>query len=523
MPRIQLIVVYALVGVALGAVAGALLGATRPGEYVSTATLAVDGGGYDELLAPNGVSFDPRRVVESRLADRADGLLAVVPPEDRAVQVYRLAKLDAVAELASQRSEARFSRDDLDETVEPGVDRDLGVVFITATTDDAGEAAERANVYASALVAYVDDGQAAELQRLQDRLARVREEAARADVPARERRRLEREVDVAAAQLRVVDPLLGEEPPVRTVFTAQAPESSSSAPVLGYILGGALVGLLLGVLAALARLWRTASARRWTADPTGALDAPVLAELPLLGGPDPLGERSADLAAALDARLDQAGARSVAVSSPRGDDATTSVAWALASTWAASGRRVLLVDGRTQRADADADPADTDVPGGLAALDELAGAAPADYETAKQRAVERVALPAGGAADQVAAGGDDRTADDLASDGFFKRFLAESAETYDRVVLEAPPGPAASPLTALTDGAVVVARGGKVTGLAIRRQLRRLRGKGSTVFGLVVVRDADEPDPRDGDSAGPPAHERDGAADERPQREPSVS
>lgn len=508
MPRLQLVGAYALLCVVLGAVAGGVVGSTRPTDYTATASVAVAGGGLRSSLEPGNISLAPGRLVEPALrAAGAGGVLQTVPPSNRAGSIYGLAKLDLIAELAAARSSSKYTAEQFKAAVSASADLPLGVVFIAASDANPGIAAELANSYSDALVAYVSDGQIAEYKRLKSRLREL--EAASADVPGSEGTAFERNIADAAEKLRVVGPILTKDPTLQVALRAEAPKSGS-APSLGpYVIIGAAVGLLLGALLAAIGYRRRVVSRDWAADPAAALGAPVLAELDDEGLADgfprdphglPAGSRA--LASAVAKLLDERGAHTLAVCPSQDEKVTTAVTWALAASWTGRSEKVLLIEADTSNPTFGA-ALGAERTEGLAALDAFASQS-ADPEVGElaaglsERAVTRVPLTDGNAVDLVPADGDERRAEELAPDPVFQQFLADAAASYDRVLLEAPAEAAAVALAAQMKYAIVVVRVGGVSRHAAQRQIRALRQAGAKVLGLIVVGEAAAGDgPRD--------------------------
>src|SRR3954447_17915503 len=112
MPRIPFIGAYVLPCVLLGAVAGGVVGSTRPTDYTAKATLTVAGGGLQNSLTPGDISLALSRLVEpARQPSGAGGVFETVPTTDLAVRIYRLAKLDMIAQLSAERSDSRYTAD----------------------------------------------------------------------------------------------------------------------------------------------------------------------------------------------------------------------------------------------------------------------------------------------------------------------------------------------------------------------------------------------------------------------------
>jgi Mrp family chromosome partitioning ATPase len=520
MPRPLVTAAFVLVCLCLGAVAGATVASTAPAEYRAESTLLVHGAGLDRLLDPSGLELSLDDLFSDQPGARSPALLrsllrSASGPADPAQTIVRTAKLDEIADLAAQRSSSEFTAAQFKDAIDASADSARGTVTIAATTDTPALSSNLANAYADSLVAYLSDGQVARLRDLRLALRRLSANVDTAGLGTRETRTLKQLADDSYAKLKLLDATNSQQPPASVLTPADRSTSSDGASVPAGAAVGAALGLLLAaLLLGLRRLWRV-STNNWAADPSRSLGAPVLATVDAgdLEGRMPrdieqLPPSAIVLANAVTSRLEESGARTVAVCSARDESLTKPVAWALACVLAERHERVLLVESNTSRPGFSVVHG-LDHSGGLRALDEFARdreSVPDDdgVPAVESRAVvETIALASGRSVDLVAAGEDDRRAEDLASDPVLEGFLDDAILRYDRVVLEAPTGAEGASLAAKLKHAFVLARVGSVSRRAIRAELAALRQRDAEVLGLVVVGDGDGVAPTSAEPAQP--------------------
>jgi uncharacterized protein involved in exopolysaccharide biosynthesis len=338
------------------------------------------------------------------------------------------------------------------------------------------------------------------VRRLRDRLATARQRAA--DRKARAVRLTELERRVAAqrevyetmlAQLkrRTLGPL-DDRPDARIISRADPPArpASPNVPLMMALAG--LLAVPSGGLAALLRAQLDAGiADRAEAEAVGGL--PVLAAIPevparrrgspadavVAGRPGMFPDAVRRLATTLLGAQPGRTPTSVLVTAPDTRDGKSTLALALARTYAATGEAVLLVEADLRKPHLAATLGIARTPG-LAEV--LGGAAGADAAIGLDPASRLHVLPAGGPGAARPAGLD---TDDVAA------LLRAAGRHYDRIVLDTPPVlfvHESVALGAVADACVVAVRWRRTRPATLRRALTELGRTGSRTAGLALTR-----------------------------------
>jgi capsular exopolysaccharide synthesis family protein len=281
--------------------------------------------------------------------------------------------------------------------------------------------------------------------------------------------------------------------PFLTVIEQAVPPRRADFPGPGVIwAGGAILGALLGVALALAAERREGRLRaRAAVASTG--DTPVLGRVPHMSRATARnGRRNRELVEpfrrirttlfALAPPPGESGALTILVTSPGEEEGRTTVACNLATAIARSDRRVLLVDGDLRRPSVHTA---FGVANGTGLHEVLRGAATV-ASAVRSTSLEQLSVLVAGEESS-----DD--ADRLAGDRFAEH-MPELCEGYDVVVIDGPPllGPTDSAILApLVDGVVLVVRGRRTRGDALREARETLELVRARLLG-VVVNDADD-------------------------------
>ncbi|WP_375399270.1 hypothetical protein [uncultured Amnibacterium sp.] len=265
--------------------------------------------------------------------------------------------------------------------------------------------------------------------------------------------------------------------PALTVHLITAPRlpSAPASPNLHLILAtGALIGLLLGLLYAIARQLvgtRVTS----VAELRGVACAdsvPFLGAVPPTDPTADIDARDAYRTVALHLGVPGAGPRTLVVAGTGHDDSVTAAARGIAQAGAERSERVLLVDADLRRPVAEQP--------GLGLAEVLQGT------SSLQDAVQQ-----GSAFTVLAAGTPPADPGALLGSDAARRLIAQLAERFDLVVIQAPAvlaGPDAVALALAADGAVLVAHGGATRAADVTRSVESAHLAGVTLTGIVFER-----------------------------------
>lgn len=457
------IILVCTIGVA--ALAG-LYSFTRTKEYSATAALLFRDPAFDQKLF--GTSF---------LAPSAD-------PQSRAATDLKLASLDNVADSVA-RSLGSTRRDVL-HTVQVTRAAQSNIVNVTATTATPAYSSKLATAYAEK---FIDIRRQADVDKIT--AARRRVEAQYASLGRDQRTDVGQALEQRIQQLTVLSAL--QTGNVELAQQAFAPSSPSHPKPVRNTIAGALLGLLLGVAAALG-LSRVDRRIRNVSDVESTIGQPLLGlvpHVPALAGSDALPHRldpaTEEAIRAVRAnlryfRLDSDATRVMITSAASGDGKTT-IAWCLAWVAARSGDSVLLIETDLRRRRLDRDLGS---PGAHGLSTYLSGDASAEDVT------RRIAVPdsaEGRTFDVISAGPLPPNPAELLESRRMFELLRDVSPAYNLVIVDTPPLTAvadAVPLAKLVDGVVIVSRLGASTHGALVRLRDLLGNLGANTLGVIV-------------------------------------
>jgi len=406
---------------------------------------------------------------------------------DQARMVATLAQIPGTATILGPVGKAlRTPETDLERQVSVTSDANANLITIKASAPTAAGAQQLANAVARQFVAWREAAQRAlltsQVQTLKDELKTTPEDQAGV-------------IETQLAETRAA--LANSTADLTIVGPARMPTSPSSPKVVRNTIIALLTGLLLGIIVALAR---DKLDRRLTTieDAEAAYGLPLLGVVPFVAevrGHRELGladfERATPLADAYRAirttlvlyRLDRGTPHIVAVTSAVPGEGKSAAVANLAAALAAGGRSVLAIS-----ADLRAPRLHEYFPGSTAGsiLDVLTG------QRRLEDAVRRVRLggPQGGHLDLLADGSVIPDPAALFGSARFASVLADAADSYDIVVLDAPPVMAAGETVALAqraDAVVVVAGLDRATRDSADRSRAFLAAAGVQPLGLIVT------------------------------------
>ncbi|KQN27907.1 GumC family protein [Sphingomonas sp. Leaf38] len=171
--------------------------------------------------------------------------------------------------------------------------------------------------------------------------------------------------------------------------------------------------------------------------------------------------------------------RSLVITSSRPNEGKSLTSFGLAKTLAVQGRRVLLIDA-DMRSPSVHYMLDLEATPGLSSL--LTNAA-SIQDTVQQTSIANLSV--------IAAGPTPPSAAELLSGGRFKDMVVALLETFDHIVIDAPPvmGFADSPLIASqVEGVCFVIEAHGTNKSSARTAISRLRGADTTIFGAIVTK-----------------------------------
>jgi len=468
-------------GLALGLSLAMLYLQVAPKEYTSTASV---------LVTPTGAE---------QAIQNQNGRTEDVINLDTEAQLVRSA---VIATAAQKLLSSRLSPAELIERVEATVPPNTSVLDITYTASTPGEAQRGARAFAQA---YLDSRTAAAVQATNRRVAALQKQIAQANASLK---RLAGQIAAlpenspdrftAQAQQRVVQdsltsynqrlsPLLSTDiTPGRVITDAELPKSPSN-PVPTIVLGsGLLVGLLLGLAAALL-LERTDHRVRRASEVERLLDLPVLLEVPRTYGKGPMGLlsfRSEGGQAFRRLRNDvvsaiQASGQVVLVAGASEGHASGAVAANLATALARTEDKVVLLCADLRSADA---AMLLGVPAGPGLSDVLLDRLPASSVVRRSQASPGLAV--------LAPGTDGPLASDRRQTEAMEQLVASLRSTASYVVIEAPPtsaGADAQALAPLVDAAILVVESRRTRREEILEGALQIDRMATPLLGAVVV------------------------------------
>jgi len=408
-------------------------------------------------------------------------------------------------------------RDRVDEVLGPAVDGSVDIVAetesnlatIIATAPDPRDAARLANTYAEEYIALREESYSEELAQEQQAVQAALDDLAKTDQAGAGK------AETAALESRLEELRLAAVSPtgVSHVNPADPPSSASSPKPLQNTLIGALVGLALGVLLAIAMERRDRRVR----DPRYieyVLGRPIIGRIPRSRAlaktgrttqalPPAEAEAFRTVRANLRQQLREQGARSVLVTSAIPNEGKTTVVWNLARVAAAGGARVLLVEADMRRpALAHSLAANGAGKAGLAEL--LAGEAQlADLIRTIDFQEHGEANDGHGSVDVLFAGTPPANPSELLDSQRMQAILEVVPDSYDLVIVDTPPTVVsdAMPIVDHVGGVLVVGRLGMSTDESLMELREQLDKLDAPTLGVVV----------NGGAAGLTPHWRTGA------------
>ena len=404
---------------------------------------------------------------------------------------FELIQSPAVAARVSAELDGRLSPEEIERLVSF---REIGssdVVEISATDRSATDAAAIANTWASQFVAYrreTDRSQVAEA------IALIRGELAGAGAATTDERL--QDLRQTLERLRVVQAL--QTGGAEVIDTASVPENPAGPSLILVVAGATLLGGLLG-LATATLAQRRDQRLKAPDDAAELLDLPLLANVPrirsggssalaALTGPD---AREAFRTLALRLRffdLDRA-RQVVAIVSAESEEGKTTVALRLASTYAAMGHRVVVVDCDLRDGDIrlrlplDAGPGLVEVLSGQATIADAIRRIEFESESSiagEESSAVLYAIPTGASPPNPI---------QMLSSNAMRELMSALRESFDHVILDTAPLLRVSDTEALIeliDGIVVVSRLQQSTTDDLRRLSTILGARSTQVLGVVV-------------------------------------
>jgi succinoglycan biosynthesis transport protein ExoP len=386
-------------------------------------------------------------------------------------------------------------------TVSVVAEGDSNLVTVKATATDPERAALIANTYAEQYTQFRREGARRELREEQQEVRR--ELAALGDdlPPGRlERFALRRErfaLQRRLARLAVATPRAGA---IRQVGSAEPPSSASSPNPVRNTMLGALVGLIVGLVLAVARD-RLDRRIRDPRELESVFERPIIGRIPKSRalarrqpGAEGLPPAEAEAFHALRANLlyfaADRNARSVLVTSAEPREGKTTIAWHLSCAASSPGVRVMLIEGDLRRPTLARSLGAGDAPG----LSEFLGGEASLAEVVREVAVVSLddGIERARTVHLILAGSPPANPLDLLESQRMRDLLRTSSESYDLVVLDTPPTSTTAdtiPLLTQVGGVIVVgrlAKSGYDSASELSELLTRLN---APTFGVVVNSD----------------------------------
>lgn len=392
-------------------------------------------------------------------------------PTRQAATNLKLVDLEAVSQRVGRK--LGISGGEVQEAITVAPQGESDLISVTATWTEADFAAELANTYVRQYIKLSQDASQAQLHQAQHVVEAQEAATSQTEQTATEGELLESR----ANQLRVLAAL--QNGGAELVSAAVAPSEPSSPNHKRDVILGLVLGLLFGL--GLALLINRLDRRLRTIEEIAeALRVPVLISAPLQRQPDTSGvlePTTADVFRSLHANLrflqrDWA-PRSILFASVDDADGRSAAAWQLAAAAADGGSRVLIVQADLRSPSPE--PGLTDVITRGAILREVV--------------IQRAEVGAG-SIDGLEAGPAAGSPMSLLATTRMTELLALARETYDFVIVDAPPlgsVPDGIPLAKGVDGVVIVTRTGGHTKQALTELRTELDQLGVDVVGAVVT------------------------------------
>jgi capsular exopolysaccharide synthesis family protein len=386
-----------------------------------------------------------------------------------------------VSDLA-QKADPGLTRAEV-RTVEVTTEADVEVLRVAARDPSPARAARRANAYASAVVTFVEDQQAAErsadVRRLEDRIATL-QPAPNTRTPA-----AAPDAELQALQTKLADRLARTDDAVRILEPAvPSGDPVSPKPMRDGVLAGFAV-LAIGLAVVYAR---SASSSRFTTaeEVARVLELPALGEIPKGRAAGAVVEEAFRLLrTSIDFGLRSTDHPVVLVTSSEPRSGKTHVVANLGRSFAADGRRVVLVDSDVRRPTLHQRVGIPLEPG----LGELLSAdRPGTVELQVSEVPMRSRARRGGVLDVAAAGGGVADPAEALASPRMEHALRALRRDYELVVLDSPPllGVAdALVLARYVDAVVLVVDSRRDRRRKTQRALEMLQSVDAPVLGFV--------------------------------------
>lgn len=363
------------------------------------------------------------------------------------------------------------------------------IVSVDAQGSDAGDATKLANTYAASFRDLQRDRTNRRISEATDFLEGEQDRIRQQEAATEEQNPQAATIDERLLQLKLLEQSDTTVP--RVIERAKEPTvADSPKPMRNAALGG-LFGLILGV--GIAALRQQGDRRlRGQRDAERAYGSRVMATVPrsakLRRASDKLGQRESEPFRLLQANLRYGGGgpASLVVTSATEGEGKTTTAWNLALAEAASGSRVLFVEGDIRRPTIaarhrlESDRGLVQVVGGGLPLSEAIQKVPVDNSGNGSGPLT---------VDVLVAGDVSGASPNLLQSTAMDETLNAMEEAYDLVIIDAPPINEVSdtiPLLKLADGAIVVTRMGRTTRGQARRTRELLRDLDVQTLGIVA-------------------------------------
>lgn len=423
--------------------------------------------------------------------------VAAVPPAQLASQEASLAIGHAVVKAAAAQLHER-NEGALSSSLSSRVDLGTNAIVLEAEGATGGQAADRVNAIAQQAVARSARSQerdiGAAITSLQNQVKNARASLKRKEAGSDIR------LATALQRLAQLQTVRDVAQPLEILRTASPPKLPISPRPVRDTLLGALLGLVLGLLAAFGRNALDRRVRS-SSEITEALGLPLIGRVPdaalgsagLLTAPKRTKEEHVEALAVVRANLAFLDAehppRSVIVTSALAGEGKTTVSCGLAAAAAAAGRRVLLIEGDLRR------PAIAERLGierGPGLGDYLAGHA------TPQEILQTVALPAAAGEEEgsrptvvcITAGVHRERPAELLQSARCRQLLEQVREVYDLVVVDSTPLLSVADAIEVmphVDGTVVCVRAGRTTRDQVRAARTALERVPARPSGVVVT------------------------------------
>jgi capsular exopolysaccharide synthesis family protein len=412
--------------------------------------------------------------------------------EREAATNLTLVKLPAVDELAAEKLGNGLSSGALRERISVSADNRSNVVSISVSDSDPEVAARIANVFATS---YVRFRRRADRAKITNAIGLVNKRLIQLS-PSERASPIGEALANQSSRLATLRSL--QTGNAELVQRATVPSSPSSPKTLRTTLVAAVIGLLLGVAAAIL-LERTDRRLRSPDEFEEVLGMPILTAVPESSWLDTEKKRDPENGVAAHAEQQafqmlrtrlryfnvDRDVRVVLVTSASPGDGKSTTAWETAIATAGSGGRALLIEAELHRATTAARYGLKAAPG----LSELL-----THQTPIEAVKQSVPIDdrgSGAHVDVITAGSIPPNPTELVESDQMRHLLATVREEYDLVVIDTPPAlivPDAIPLMKLVDGVIIIGRVGNTTRDEARRLKQLLDKLDAPTLGVVANR-----------------------------------